>query len=222
MRIDILTLFPEMFQGILSSSIIKIAIDKKKLDVRLCNFRNFSYEKHRKVDDRPYGGGAGMLLKPEPIFRAVETIEPVSQSRELILLSPQGERFSQNIAEELKNQDHLVLICGHYEGFDERIRQGLPLREISVGDYVLSGGEIPAMTVLDSIARLLPGVIDSQSLLAESFQNNQLEYPQYTRPAKWRGMEVPTVLCSGNHKKIQEWQQKMSWKKTNKQRPDLL
>ena len=222
MRIDILTLFPAMFYGVLKSSILNLASKKELIDVRLTDIRNFTYDKHRSVDDRPYGGGPGMLLKPEPVFRAVESIQsdlvPVP-----ILLSPQGERFSQCMAAELSKESHLILICGHYEGFDERIRTGLSPREISIGDYVLTGGEIPAMVLLDTVARLIPGVLgDQTSAEQESFgADGLLEYPQYTRPPRWRNMEVPSILSSGHHEKIRQWQEKQARERTKTRRPDL-
>ncbi len=224
MRIDILTLFPAMFRGILDSSILHLAIEHHLLDIRLTNFRNFTYDRHRSVDDILYGGGPGMLLRPEPIFRAVESIAYTENVvPELILLTPQGEKFSQKIAKELSLKKHLVLICGHYEGFDERVRIGLCPREISIGDYVLTGGEIAAMAVLDSVARLIPGVLgDDSSSVQESFSNSLLEHTQYTRPLIWRGMEVPEILRSGHHRKIQEWQTQSAQHRTQKRRPDLL
>ena len=222
MRIDILTLFPAMFYGVLKSSILSLASKKKLIDVRLTDIRNFTYDKHRSVDDRPYGGGPGMLLKPEPIFRAVESIQKDLVPAQ-ILLSPQGEKFSQHLATELSNEAHLILICGHYEGFDERIRTGLSPREISIGDYVLTGGEIPAMVLIDTVVRLIPGVLgDQTSAEQESFgADGLLEYPQYTRPPRWRNMEVPSILSSGHHAKIRQWQEKQAQKRTKTRRPDL-
>lgn len=224
MRIDILTLFPGMFRGILKLGILKIALDKRLVDIRVADIRNFSYDKHRKVDDRPYGGGPGMLMKPEPIFRAVEAIHHLPDvAPQYILLSPQGEVFHQKLAEGLSHNHHLVFLCGHYEGIDERVRTGLGVREISIGDYVLSGGEIAAMVILDAIVRLIPGALgEERSLNEESFENDCLEYPQYTRPPVWREMAVPEILSSGNHRKIQEWQKQMSLKRTQEQRPDLI
>ncbi|NUM37191.1 MAG: tRNA (guanosine(37)-N1)-methyltransferase TrmD [Candidatus Brocadiae bacterium] len=224
MRIDILSLFPAMFKGILESSILAIALEKKLVDIWLTDIRNFSYASHRNVDDRPYAGGPGMLLKPEPIFRAVESIPHNPEHPPLyILLTPQGEVFQQKTALELSQKEHLVLICGHYEGFDERIRLGLKPREISIGDYVLTGGEIPAMVLVDSIARLIPGVLgDIESTEHESFSNGLLEYPQYTRPPVFRGMEVPEILYSGHHKKIEEWKKQKALERTILRRPDLM
>lgn len=224
MRLDILTLFPAMFRGILDSSIIAIAIQKKLVDIRLSNIRNFSYERHRQVDDIPYGGGPGMLIKPEPIFRAVEAVIPTENVLpDLILLTPQGQVFTQEIAKELSQKRHIIFICGHYEGFDERIRIGLKPREISIGDYILSGGEIGAMVILDAIIRLIPGALgDEQSPQQESFSNaNLLEYAQYTRPPIFRGMAVPEILISGHHRKIREWQLESAKERTRQRRPDL-
>ncbi len=224
MRIDILTLFPSIFHNLLNTSILKIAQQKNLVDIRVSNIRNFTYDKHRTTDDCPYGGGDGMLLKPEPVFRAVESIwSPPEITPQLILLSPQGETFTQKTALELKEQAHLIMICGHYEGFDERIRLGLCPREISIGDYVLTGGEIPSMVILDAVIRLIPGVLGGEnSTVDESFNEGTLEYPQYTRPPIWRSMEVPDVLRSGNHKKIEEWQKQESLHRTKERRPDLI
>ncbi len=223
-RIDILTLFPAMFRGMLDSSIVRIAIEKKLADVRLSNVRNFTYDRHRSVDDTPYGGGPGMLLRPEPIFRAVEAIAWTEHTApELLLMTPQGEPFTQHIAQQLSLKKHIAIICGHYEGFDERIRIGLKPWEISIGDYVLSGGEIPAMAIIDAIIRLLPGALgDQQSPESESFQNGLLEYAQYTKPIVWRDMPVPEVLSSGHHQKIRDWQFRSAYERTLARRPDLL
>ncbi len=212
MRIDILTLFPSMFHNLLKSSILRIAQDKGFIEVRVSNIRNFTYDRHRSVDDRPYGGGPGMLLKPEPIFRAVEAISAESPvAPQCILMSPQGEVFNQELAWELSKEQHLLFLCGHYEGFDERVREGLKPREVSIGDYVLTGGEIPAMVVMDAVMRLIPGVLgEDSSVHDESFSSGLLEYPQYTRPLVWRGMEVPEVLRSGNHRLMEEWKKDMA------------
>lgn len=224
MRIDILTLFPKMFTGVLQSSILHRALTKNLVDVRITDIRNFSYERHRNVDDTPYGGGPGMLLKPEPIFRAVESIQVCPGVTPLLLLmTPQGKQYNQQMAWDYSKKEHIIIICGHYEGFDERIRIGLKPTEVSIGDYVLTGGEIPAMTILDSVVRLLPGVLGcDESSLRESFHDNKLEYPQYTKPVEWRGMRVPEILCSGHHAKIKEWQEEMSIQRTRERRPDLL
>ena len=224
MRIDILTLFPEMFQNVLGESMLKIAREKELVSFHLHNIRDFSNDKHRCVDDKPYGGGAGMVMKPEPVFNAVEAVELLDDAAPTkILLTPQGETFNQEIAGYLSKKARLMIICGHYEGFDERIRSGIDALEISIGDYVLTGGEIPAMVVIDSITRLVPGVLGGDdSLQDESFMNRMLEYPQYTRPAEFRGMKVPEVLKSGHHSKIEEWRMENAILRTQERRPDLL
>ncbi|BBM83541.1 tRNA (guanosine(37)-N1)-methyltransferase TrmD [Candidatus Uabimicrobium amorphum] len=224
MRIDILTLFPMMFYNVINSSMMNIAQQKDIVDIRVTNIRNFTYDKHHKVDEKPYGGGPGMLMKPEPIFRAVESIwHPPDIKPLLILLSPQGEVFDQHLAKKLSEERHLIMICGHYEGVDERVRQGLSPKEISVGDYVLTGGELPAMIITDAVTRLLPGALGGKdSTHLESFQSNLLEYPQYTKPEVWRDMKVPDILKSGHHKKICEWQHQQAKLRTQKRRPDLL
>jgi tRNA (guanine37-N1)-methyltransferase len=223
MRIDILTLFPEMFENILGHSILKIAREKNLVQYNLFNIREYA-DNRRCVDDRPYGGGPGMVMKPEPVFNTVEAIEQQTDARsKKILLTPQGHRFSQSIARELAKEPYLMLICGHYEGFDERIRTGLNVFEISIGDFVLSGGEIPAMVVIDTVVRLIPGVLgDLESVTNESFTDILLEYPQYTRPSEYRGMKVPEVLMSGHHQKIKEWQKDHAVKRTLEKRPDLF
>jgi tRNA (guanine37-N1)-methyltransferase len=214
-----------MFAPVLNESIIKIAQKKGKVKIFVHDLRDYSCDKHRKVDDRPFGGGSGMVMRPEPIFQAVKAIKSKvkSQKSKIILLSPQGRCFNQQEAKRLAKDKHLILICGHYEGVDERVRQHLVDKEISVGDYVLTGGELPAMVLVDTIVRLLPGVLgDKNSLNFESFEGNLLEYPHYTRPANYRGMEVPAVLVSGNHNKIAQWRKQKSWERTKKKRPDLL
>jgi tRNA (guanine37-N1)-methyltransferase len=221
-HIDVLTLFPQMFQGMLSQSIFKRAIDQKLVSVSLHNIRDYTHDKHHTVDDYPYGGGAGMVLKPEPIFEAVESIERESTAP-IILLTPQGRLFCQKIAEELSRYSHLILICGHYEGVDERVIEHLATDEISIGDYVLSGGEPAAMVVIDAVVRLLPGVLGSAaSLLDDSHVAGLLEYPQYTRPTIYRGWPVPEVLLSGNHAQIASWRREQSIQRTLKRRPELL
>jgi len=234
MRIDILTIFPNMFVPILNESIIKRAQTKDKVEIFVHNLRDFSVDKHRKVDDRPFGGGPGMVMRPEPIFRAVEYIlrhapcakrkaQSAKRRTKIILLSPQGKRLNQKIAKKLSRCNHLIFICGHYEGVDERVRIHLVNEEISIGDYVLTGGELPAMVVVDCVVRLIPGVLgEKKSLHFESFEGNLLEYPQYTRPANYKGMRVPAVLFSGNHKKIEEWRKKQAIKITRQRRPELL
>lgn len=224
MKIDILSLFPEMFEGVLHSSIMKKAQEKEAVEFTVTDFMQYSENKHLKVDDYPYGGGAGMVLKPEPIFNAVEAItENTSTKPRIILLCPQGERFSQQKAEELATEKHLIFICGHYEGYDERIREYLVTDEISLGDFVLTGGEIAAMAITDSVVRLLPDVLgNAVSSVEDSFSTGLLEHPQYTRPANYRGLEVPEVLLSGNHAKIEQWREEQSLIRTFTRRKDLL
>lgn len=223
MRIDILTLFPEMFIGPFDCSIIKRAKGKGLVDISIRNIRDFAQDKHRTVDDYPYGGGSGMVLKPEPIFRAVEAIRTEGAIPFVILLSPQGRLFNQKIAEELWHRSHLVLVCGHYEGVDERVRENLVDDELSIGDYVLSGGEIAAMVVIDTVIRLLPGAVGSEdSVKGDSYSSGLLKYPQYTRPAVYRGLSVPEILLSGNHEEIARWRRRQALLRTLKRRPDLL
>ena len=219
MKIDILTLFPNMFDGFLNESIIKRAIDKKAVTINVVNFRKYSKLNNSQVDDTPYGGGSGMVLMCEPIVDAIEDLK--DDDTTVILLTPQGLPYKQKIAHELKTKKHLILVCGHYEGFDERIRSFVDM-EISIGDYVLTGGEIPAMAVCDSIIRLLDGVIKEDSYLEDSFTENLLDYPTYTKPYDFRGMKVPDVLISGNHQKIDEYRKEESLKRTQERRPDLL
>lgn len=219
MKIDILTLFPEMFENVFSSSIIKRAINQKKVKIKIHNFRDFSIDLHHKVDDTPYGGGAGMVLTCQPIFDCVESLK--TKDSKVILLTPDGIPYKQEIAYNLSKEKHLIFICGHYEGFDERIRSICDL-QLSIGDYVLTGGELASMVITDSIVRLLPGVIEEESHKNDSFNNNLLDYPTYTKPRNFRGMEVPEVLLSGDHKKIEEYRRLESIKKTQSRRPDLL
>ena len=222
MRIDYLTLFPEMFEGVLNHSILKRAQDKGMLAVNTVNFRDYAENKHNQVDDYPFGGGQGMVLKPEPIFNALESLQQTPETR-VILMCPQGEPFTQEKAQELSEAEHLVFICGHYEGYDERIREHLVTDEISIGDYVLTGGELPAMTMTDAIVRLIPGVLgNQQSHEDDSFQDGLLEFPQYTRPREYRGMNVPEVLLSGNHARIDAWRREQKLLRTYRNRPDLL
>jgi tRNA (guanine37-N1)-methyltransferase len=221
MKIDVLTLFPAMFAGPLDESIIKRARQAGLLDLAIHNLRDYAHDRHKSVDDRPFGGGPGMLLKPEPIFEAVEGI--ARENTRVVLLSPAGRLFSQSIARELAQMSDLLLISGHYEGFDERIREQLADNELSIGDYVLTNGALPAMVIIDAVTRLLPGVLgDDQSADEESFSQGLLEYPQYTRPAEFRGMKVPEVLLSGNHAQIAKWRAEQSWLRTQQRRPDLL
>jgi tRNA (guanine37-N1)-methyltransferase len=225
MRIDILTLFPQMFEGLLNCSIIARAREKGLVDIKLHDIRAHTHDKHHVVDDYPYGGGAGMVLKPEPIFEAVEAIkgELTLSTVPTILLSPQGRLFNQIIARDLAEYEHLILICGHYEGVDERVAQYLTTDEISIGDYLLSGGEIAAMVVTDCVVRLLPGVLGSEESLAEeSHIGGLLEYPQYTRPEIYRDWAVPPVLLSGDHRDVARWRRQQSLLRTAKRRPDLL
>ena len=219
MKIDVLTLFPNMFEGVLNESILKRAIDLKKVEINLVNFRDYTKDPHNKVDDTPYGGGAGMVLTCQPIFDCVRDIK--TDDSKVILLTPRGTVYSQDMAYNLSKEKHLILICGHYEGFDERIRTICDM-EISIGDYILTGGEIPAMTLVDSITRLLPDVITEESFIEDSFSSNLLDYPTYTKPRVYEGMEVPEVLLSGDHKKIEEYRYNESLRITREKRPDLL
>jgi tRNA (guanine37-N1)-methyltransferase len=220
MKIDVLTLFPGMFAGPLDESIIRRARDEGKLALTIRNLRDFTHDRHKTVDDRPFGGGPGMLLKAEPIFEAVEAI--AGQSTRVILTTPQGRVFDQGIARELATQEHLLIVCGSYEGFDERVREQLADDEISIGDYVLTNGALPAMVIIDAVTRLLPGVLgDDASSRDESFSHGLLEYPQYTRPADFRGLKVPEVLLSGNHAEIARWRAEQGRLRTRLRRPDL-
>lgn len=219
MTIDVLTLFPEMFAGVISSSIIKRAIDDKKVTINLHNFRDFSKDIHHKVDDTPYGGGCGMILACQPIFDCVNSLR--RENSKVILLTPDGTVYNQEIAGSLSKEEHLILICGHYEGFDERIRSICDM-ELSIGDYVLTGGEVPAMVLIDSVTRLLDGVINKESYENDSFYQGLLDYPQYTKPRVYNGLEVPEVLLSGNHQKIAEFRKVQALERTKLRRPDLL
>lgn len=219
MKIDILTIFPNMFDGFLSESIIKRAIDSGKVDIRVHDFRDYSTDPHKKVDDYSYGGGAGMVLMPQPIFDAVDDLK--TDESYVILLTPQGNVYNQAKAMSFTSYKHLIIICGHYEGFDERIRS-LADEEISIGDYVLTGGELASMIIVDSVTRLLDGVINHESYENDSFSNDLLDYPVYTKPYDFRGMKVPDVLISGNHKKIDEWRLEQQILKTQAKRPDLI
>lgn len=220
LKIDILTLFPNMFDGVFQESILKRAIDDGKIEINLINFRDFTNDPHNKVDDTPYGGGAGMVLMAQPIFDCVKSIR--RENSKVILLTPDGIPYKQKMAYDLCGEEHLILICGHYEGFDERIRSICDM-EISIGDYVLTGGEVPAMVLVDSVARLIPGVINERSHLDDSFSESYLlDYPTYTKPRVFEEMEVPEVLVSGDHKRIAEYRLEESIKKTKLRRPDLL
>jgi len=221
MKIDVLTLFPGMFPGPLDESIIKRACESGRLQLGVHDLRDYTHDRHRTVDDRPFGGGPGMLLKPEPLFEAVEALR--GEKTRVILTSPAGRPFRQEIARELAGEKHLLLVCGSYEGFDERVRQSLADDEISIGDYVLTNGALPAMVIVDAVTRLLPGVLgDDESSQDESFSGCLLEYPQYTRPAEFRGMNVPEVLLSGDHAAIEKWRREQATVQTRQRRPDLL
>jgi len=225
MKIDILTIFPKTFEPILNESIIKRAQEKGSVDIAVHNIRDYSDDKHRKVDDRPFGGGPGMVFKPQPIFEAIKklTANGKRQKPKVILLSPQGKVLNQKLAQKLSQDKHLILICGHYEGIDERVRLKLVDEEISIGDYVLTGGELPAMVLVDTVVRLVKGVLgDEDSSKSDSFCDGLLEYPHYTRPANYKGMKVPEVLLSGDHEKIAQWRKDQSLKVTKKKRPELL
>jgi tRNA (guanine37-N1)-methyltransferase len=224
MRIDVLTLFPEMFASPMSYSILKRAQESNIVEIVLTNIRDFARDKYRKVDDKPYGGGPGMVMMPGPVFDCFEYVEKLSPEKgRAFMLTPQGQKFDQKKAVELSKEKRLILIAGRYEGFDERIRTGLGAEQISIGDFVLSGGELVAMVVIDAVVRLLAGALgDEASVSDESFSEGLLEYPQYTRPEVFRGMKVPEVLLSGDHKKISEWRRQTALERTKKHRPDLL
>lgn len=226
MRMDVLTLFPEMFEGVFTSSILGKAQEKGIVSLSAVNFRQYAGNKHGTVDDTPYGGGGGMVLKPDPIFRAVEDLLGRTEQEtvpRIILMCPQGETFTQRKAEELAREEHLIFICGHYEGYDERIREHLVTDELSIGDYVLTGGEVPAMVIIDSITRLLPGVLGNElSAVTDSFSTGLLEYPHYTRPVEFRGWKVPDILLSGHHANIEDWRRREALRRTWLRRPDLL
>ncbi|MEG2351463.1 MAG: tRNA (guanosine(37)-N1)-methyltransferase TrmD [Bacilli bacterium] len=219
MKIDILTLFPKMFDGFKSESIIKRAVEEEKVSINTIDFRSFAKNKHKKVDDTPYGGGSGMVLMCQPIFDAVESIK--DKNSKVVLLTPQGSKFNQKKAYEFAKEEHLILICGHYEGFDERIKE-IADEEISIGDFVLTGGELPSMVMTDAIVRLIPGVIEESSHANDSFNHNLLDYPTYTKPRNYKGMQVPEILLSGDHALIDKWRKNEQLKVTNDKRPDLL
>ena len=219
MKIDVLTLFPDMFNNIFNESIIKRALDNNLVEINIHNIRDYSKDPHKKVDDTPYGGGAGMVLMCQPIFDAVKDLR--RDNSKVILLTPSGKLYKQSIALDLSKEKHLILICGHYEGFDERIKTICDL-ELSIGDYILTGGEIPAMAIIDSITRLIDGVIRKESYENESFTDNLLDYPTYTKPRVYEGLSVPDVLVNGNHEKINKWRREQQIEMTKKNRPDLL
>ena len=223
MLISIISIFPGLFQSVFAESIIKRAQEKGLLEISIYDLRDFSEDKHRRVDDYPYGGGAGMVMKPEPFFKAVRAVRERSPVKgKTVLMSPQGVRLTQDKLKELSKEKHLIILCGHYEGIDERVRAYLADEEISIGDYILTGGEIPAMVLVDALARLIPGVLSTSPLEEESFACGLLEYPQYTRPQEYEGMCVPEILLSGDHEKIRQWRYEEALKRTLKLRPDLL
>ena len=219
MKIDVLTLFPEMYNGFKTESIIKRAIENDKVEINIINFRNYTPLKNGQVDDTIYGGGAGMLIRCEPVFECIKRIK--TKDSYIILLTPDGKTFNQKIAYDLSKHHHIIILCGHYEGFDERIKAVVDL-ELSIGDYVLTGGELPSMVVMDSVIRLVEGVISKESLVSESFDDNLLDYPNYTKPLEYRGMKVPEVLLSGHHKNIEEFRHSERLRLTKENRPDLL
>ncbi len=219
MKFDVLTLFPEMFEP-LKTSVIGRAVEKKRMAINLINIRDFSEDKHKKVDDTPYGGGAGMVMKPDVVYRAYQSIQ--EKEAKVIYMSPQGKTLNQKMVEDLSKESHLVILCGHYEGIDQRVLDKIVDEEISIGDYVLTGGEIPAMVLIDSVSRYVEGVLKQDSIQEESFSNGLLEYPQYTRPEVFEGETVPEILLSGHHEKIERWRKEKSIEMTQKKRPDLL
>ncbi|MBI4445539.1 MAG: tRNA (guanosine(37)-N1)-methyltransferase TrmD [Acidobacteria bacterium] len=223
MRIDIITIFPDLFSRVFDFGMIQQARERHLLEIKLVDLRQFAEDKHRTVDDRIYGGGSGMVLKPEPIFKAVESCASPGQKAHVVLLSPQGTRFDQEKAKQFSLRDHLILICGRYEGVDQRVADFLADEEISIGDFVLSGGEFAALVITDAVSRLLPGVVGKgDAVLEESFMEDLLDYPSYTRPAEFRGMKVPEILLSGNHEQIQRWREEERLRRTQERRPDLL
>lgn len=220
MKFDVLTLFPEMFEP-LKESVIGKAVQKEQIDINLINIRDFSKDKHKKVDDTPYGGGAGMVMKPDVVYQAYQSIGKDKKAK-VIYMSPQGKTLNQQKVEELSKESHLIVLCGHYEGIDQRVLDKIVDEEISIGDYVLTGGEIPAMVLIDSVSRYVEGVLNQESIREESFSNGMLEYPRYTRPEVFEGEPVPEILLSGHHGKIERWRREKSLEMTKKKRPDLL
>ena len=220
MNFDVLTLFPEMFSS-LNESMIGRAVKNKKININIVNIRDFSENKHKKVDDTPYGGGAGMVMMPDVVYRAYNSLEN-KENAKVIYMSPQGKKLNQEKVKELSKENHLIILCGHYEGIDQRVLDKIVDEEISIGDYVLTGGELPAMVLIDSVSRYVEGVLKKDSIKEESFSENLLEYPQYTRPEVFEGEKVPDVLLSGNHKEIEKWRKEKSLEITKKKRPDLL
>jgi len=222
LNFDIITIFPDVFKPIFGESMIKLAQEKKKVKINVHNLRSFTKDKHKKVDDRPFGGGPGMVMTPQPFFDAVKKIKGRKKTK-VILMCAGGKKFTQKTARKLSKEKNIIILCGHYEGVDERVRHELVAESISIGDYVMTGGEIPAMVLVDSVTRLIPGVLgQKESLVDESFEKDSLEYPHYTRPADFRGLKVPAVLLSGNHKDIEKWRKKQAMARTQKVRPDLL
>lgn len=221
LSIDVITIFPRMLDGFLNESMLKRAVKQGAVQFRTVDLRNFTHDVHRTTDDKPYGGGPGMLMKPEPLFEAVESV--MTHGARVILMTPQGKPFKQSMAVELSKEKHLIFICGHYEGVDERVRQNLATDEISIGDYVLTNGALPAAVVIDAVVRLLPGVLGGEgATLEESFNRGYLEYPQYTRPPEYRGIKVPEILMSGDHEEIARWRKEQAVARTMEKRPDLL
>ncbi len=223
MRIDVVTGLPGILNGPLNESIIKRAQAAGIVEINICNLRDFTHDKHKTIDDVPYGGGPGMVLKPEPVFECVEKLKSDRDYDDVILLTPDGEVFNQALANELSLKNNLILICGHYKGVDERVRESIVTKEISIGDYVLTGGELAALVIIDAVVRILPGALgDSESALSDSFQTGLLDYPQYTRPPVYRGMKVPDVLLSGDHAEIARWREERAIERTMRRRPDLI
>lgn len=223
MRIDVITGFPKLLTAPLSESILKQAQEKALVEIVVHDLRDHTHDKHRTIDDTPFGGGAGMVLKLEPIFHCIETLKAERSYDEVVYLTPEGEQFTQRLANNLSLKHNLILLCGHYKGIDERVRETLVTKEISIGDYVLTGGELPALVIVDAVVRLIPGVLgDAESALEDSFQHDRLDYPHYTRPAEYRGMKVPDVLLSGYHSEIEKWREAQALKRTQGRRKDLL
>lgn len=223
MRFDLITIFPEIFRGVFDFGIIRRAVEAGLIEISTHDLRDYTCDRHHQTDDRPFGGGAGMVMKPEPLFRAIEAVTHGATGASVVLLSPQGRLFNQRVAEELSEKPHLVLICGRYEGIDERVVEEVVDDEISIGDYVLSGGEIPAMVIVDAVTRLIPGALGSdESAEQDSFADGLLDYPHYTRPAEYRGLKVPDILLSGNHAEIARWRRLKAIERTLRRRPDLI
>ncbi len=223
MRIDVITGFPKLLTAPVSESILKQAQEKALVEIVVHDLRDYTHDKHRTIDDTPFGGGAGMVLKPEPIFQCIETLKAERSYDEVVYLTPEGVQFTQRLANNLSLKHNLILLCGHYKGIDERVRERLVTKEISIGDYVLTGGELPALVIIDAVVRLIPGVLgDAESALEDSFQHDRLDHPHYTRPADYRGMKVPDVLLSGYHGEIEKWREAQALKRTQGRRKDLL